>query len=282
MAAAGRACLAFEMPREELEQKLAGTHPKGSGLHVKFQEGEYLPGEEHFAGRREMEFHAPNNEYLALHALALRVQDLILKEGSYDSKSPFIQLLHAVGIDAVRLLAICKAASAKPANVQLDYIKSRIAPRLDMKLRMEGELQQEALPHVSHFLGHFDTAWETAAPPIYMGDDSTPLRSYSADLYPAIHEELARIYPDPQAGLQAFDTAVGAFLAKAQARNLPETPYLKMLQGFADYSKQRHAAREKFDGLVKRETEQKKRAMEREMDVLVKELEGFAHRDQAP
>lgn len=273
--------LGFEMSRTNLEHKLAGVHPDGPGLHVEFREGEYVPEEEGFKGRREMEFDARKNEYLGLHALALRVQDLILEEGSYEPNSPFMQLLDAIGIDAVRLLAICKAASAKPVNVQLDYIQSRIASRLEMKLRMEGELQQQqALPHVSHFLGHFDTAWKTQAPPLYLEDGAKPVLAYSPDLYPGIREELAKLYPDPQAGLQAFDTAVKAFLAKAQAQGVPETPYLKMLKGFAEYS----AARGKFDGLVKRavkrEAEQKKRAMEKEMDGLVEELERSARREQ--
>ncbi|NDZ13970.1 hypothetical protein C7T35_38285 [Variovorax sp. WS11] len=224
--------LGFEMSREELEQKLAGTHENDSRLHVAFQEGEYLPEKEPFAGSREMDFDARDNEYLGLHALALRVQDLVLKGGGYDPQSPFMKLLEAVGIDAIRLLAICKAASARPADMQLDYIKSRIAPRLDIKMRMQGELQQEqALPHVSVFLGHFRKALSTVRERYKEGGGS-------ADLHAEIREDLGKLYPDPQAGLQAFDSAIGTFLAKVQSQNLPETPFLKMLKGFADYSAQ--------------------------------------------
>ncbi|VTU15524.1 hypothetical protein H6CHR_00259 [Variovorax sp. PBL-H6] len=260
--------LGFELSREALEENLA----EDRRLNMNFQEGEYLPAEERFAGGREMLFDARNNEYLGLHALALRVQDLV-REGRYDADSPFIQLLHVIGIDAVRLLAICKAASARPADMQLDYIQSRIAPRLDMKLRMQGELRQQALPHVSHFLGHFRRAVSTVRARYETGNGS-------ADLHAEIRKELAAFYPDAQAGLQAFDTAISAFLAKTQPKNLPETPFLKILKGFANYSAGLQAARGESDGPVKQRAAEKERAM-KEINALVEELESFASAEQA-
>ena len=179
-----------------------------------------------------MKFNARDNEYLGLHGLALRVQDLVLKGDGYNPRCPYMQLLEAIGIDAIRLHAICKAASARPAHVQLDYIQSRIAARLEMKLRVQGELQRvQALPHVSVFLGHFRKALSTVRERYENGVGS-------ADLHAEIRLELAGRYPDPQAGLQAFDTAVGTFLEKKEKHRLPETALTGLLRGVVESSAQ--------------------------------------------
>jgi hypothetical protein len=138
---------------------------------------------------------------LALHVLALQVQDIV-KDHKYDRNSPYVCLLGALGIDAIKLLAICKAASAKPANAQLDFIKSHLAPALGIKLRMEGSVQ--ALPHVSVFLRHFETARSKALGQV---DKITPNFGH------LIRKELEAYYPDPIAGLGAFDKVVGTFLS---------------------------------------------------------------------
>lgn len=202
--------LGLEMSREELEHKLAGTHLDGSSVEVHIQEGDYLPGEQRFAGRHEMKFDAHENEYLGLHVLALQVQDIV-KNHDYNRASPYVRLLEALDIDAIKLLAICKAASAKPANTQLDFIKSHLAPALGIKLRTEGGVQ--ALPHVSVFLRHFESARSKALGKV---ETITPKFGYH------IRKELEAYYPDPIAGLEAFDKVVGAFL-KADATRPSET-----------------------------------------------------------
>ncbi|KWT64046.1 hypothetical protein [Variovorax sp. WDL1] len=202
--------LGFEMSREELEHKVAGTHLDGSNVEVHIQEGDYLPEMQSFRGRREMKFDALENEYLGLHVLALQVQDIV-KDHDCNRASPYVRLLEAFDIDAIKLLAICKAASAKPANTQLDFIKSHLAPALRLKLRTEGGVQ--AVPHVSVFLRHFEIARSKA-----LGKVETITSKFGYH----IRKELEAYYPDPIAGLAAFDKAVGAFL-KADATRPSET-----------------------------------------------------------
>ena len=204
--------LEFEMPREELEQKLAGTHPAGSDVEVHFQEGDYLPEEQRFAGSREMKFDARENEYLALHVLALQVQDIV-KNHNYDRNSPYVRLLEALGIDAIKLLAICKAASAKPENAQLDFIKSHLALASGIKLRMEGGVQ--ALPHASVFLRHFESARRKAL---------AKVEKITSNFGHSIRKELAAYYPDSIAGLEAFDKAVGTFLSNVARPSETDMP----------------------------------------------------------
>lgn len=212
--------LGFEMSREALQKKLAGTHPDSTGrLRVEFQEGEYLPKDQRFAGSRTMEFDAGENEYLPLHLLSLQVQDLV-RDGRCDHNAPYVQLLKAVGIDAIQLLAICKAASAKPANAQLDFIQSQLAPALGIKLRVEAGVQ--ALPHVSIFINHY---WDAVGAVINRkGQDFVD----SAEGPAEIRRQLAERYPDQGAGMKAFDTVIGTFLEKTQ--HLPPTPHTKALR----------------------------------------------------
>ncbi|MDR6534375.1 hypothetical protein [Variovorax soli] len=268
--------LGFEVSRNELEQKLAGTHPDGSGLRAEFQEGEYLPQDQRFVGSRDMEFDARDNEYLGLHALALQVQDLVLGNGTgYNPESPCIQLLEAVGIDAVRLLAICKAASAKPADVQLDYIQSKIASSLGMKLRVEAGGVQ-ALPHVSVFLRHFENARKAAFKRVDRIDEEWGQETLNA---------LAERYPDPETALLAFDSTIGKFLEKTeglpQADLFAKTAFMLDLKEIAALPKKEAAARakakRKFDHLLESQ-DQKVEALEkaralREAADLVEQLE---------
>ncbi|VTU18792.1 hypothetical protein H4CHR_00256 [Variovorax sp. PBS-H4] len=117
---------------------------------VSFQEGEYLPEEEGFAGKREMEFRASENPYVGLHLLALQVQDMVKNSAGNTS---CVRLLNALHIDALDLFAICQKASFKDGKAQLDYIQSQLAIKLDMPLKMEGDTQP--LPHPSVFIGDF-------------------------------------------------------------------------------------------------------------------------------
>jgi hypothetical protein len=233
--------LGFEMSREELEQKLAGTHPDGSDVEVHFQEGEYLPEEQRFAGRREMKFDARGNEYLGLHVLALQVQDIV-KNHDYDRNSPYVGLLEVLGIDPIKLLAICKAASAKPANAQLDFIKSHLAPALGIKVRMEGGVQ--ALPHVSVFLRHFESARSKAF---------AKVETITPEFGHVIRRELAAYYPDPIAGLEAFDKVVGTFLNDATPPSETDMPGKIFMEELKDVLK---------DGLKARELDERIRQLE--------------------
>jgi hypothetical protein len=256
----------LEMSREELEQKLAGKQPE---VEVYFQEGDYVPSDQRFHGSREMKFDARDNEYLGLHVLALQVQDMVGKS-NYDSDSPYVQLLRALDIDAVKLLAICKAASGKRgADVQLDFIKSHLAPALGMKLRMEGSVQ--ALPHVSVFLKHFDNAWSKVRGRLDRID-------FTPELGADIRMELAKHYPDPSAGLQAFDKAIGTFLDKTQQlpqADISQKMFMGLLKDVVDAAPL----------VAKREIESpggKVKASKLEADLLIKQLERFGHPTPRP
>ena len=166
-----------------------------------------------------MKFDARDNEYLGLHVLALQIQDMV-GASNYDRNSPYVQLLKALDIDAVKLLAICKAASGKRGDAQLDFIKSQLAPAMGFKLRM-GAGSVQALPHVSVFLRHFRQALLAVRERYGSGLDSTDLKA-------EMRRELAMAYPDPEAGLQAFDSAIKTFLQKT--RHLPEESFMKLLK----------------------------------------------------
>jgi hypothetical protein len=252
--------VALEMSRKELQAKLIGTAKDGSPvdtrIHFELEEGEYKPKKGHFAGKHEKTLEARNNEYLGLRVLALKVRDMV-ETGEYDATSPAMMLAHAIGIDPLYLLAICKAANPKKPEEQLDFIQSKLGLKLGIKLRMAGATQ--APPHVSVFLRHFDVAWGKA-----FQKDKTGLVPHSAGLYPEIRNQLAKLYPDSKAGMQAFDSAIGTFLKKTE--QLPETEFRTFLKGFAEYLRSPQAvsdmARNKFKGLVSKKFSSGMRAIE--------------------
>lgn len=203
--------LSFSISRDVLEQKLAGTHSQGPELRVAMQEGDYLPESEHFARTREISFDARSNEYLGLQVLALRVQDVVLRR-DYDAGSPFMALVHALGIGLVELLAICKAASIKPAAEQLDFIQARLAPAMGIKLRLNGKTQ--ALPHVSVFLEQFEIACQTIS-------GSDPVATPQA-FWKRVREALVDQFADEKKGLAAFVAATSGFLEKVEQLSQPQ------------------------------------------------------------
>jgi hypothetical protein len=143
------------LTRRELEDKLSKpAGDKAAQLTVSLAEGQYLEGEDRFAGKRTITFDVRENEYVGLHIFALQIRDLIRHRGE-KAAEPWIETLKGLGVDSVRLLAICKVASARPVHQQLDFIKSQLAPALGMKYRMTGS---QALPHPSVFLGRFQNA----------------------------------------------------------------------------------------------------------------------------
>jgi len=238
-------------PRDVLEHKLAGQDDDDNTV-IRFtqEEGEYVPETGHFGIKpRTLELDALDNEYLGLHLLALKIQDLV-RGGAYDENSPVMKLVHVLGIDKLRLLAICKAAAAKKPSEQLDFIQAKLAPKLGIKFRV-GANQTQAPPHVSIFLEHFRAAAEGA-----FSADRTGLVPHSHQLFPEIRKRLEALYSDPQAGMQAFQQAIKTF------KDLPQTDNTKhdmeMLKGFAKYLADVQAAREKsplerFEGLVEKE-----------------------------
>lgn len=266
--------VALETSREELQAKLSGT-VEDTLIRFEQQEGEYLPEGHRFAGTHVLELEARNNEYVGLRILALKVRDMV-QAGTYDENSPIVALVHAIGIDPLYLLAICKAAQPKKPEEQLDFIQSKLGLKLGIKLRMAGATQ--APPHVSVFLRHFEVAWDKA-----FWKDKKGLVPHSTGLYSAIREELVALYPDSQAGMRAFESAIGSFLKNTQ--RLPQTEFTTLLKGFAEYVRQ---PRDRFDGLVNKErtaakmkADNIKQAIEKEATDLAEELERFARMKQA-
>lgn len=258
--------IALDTPREKLESKLAGNE----NIEFAQEEGEYEPDKEHFAGLRTLKLKARDNEYLGLHLLALKIQDMARDEKPYDKNSPVMKVLHANGIDELRLMGICKAAAAKKPSEQLDYIQSRLAPKLGMKFILAPGTQIQKPPHESIFLEHF--------------------REAAAPSFPEIRKKLEARYPDPSQGMLAFRQGIKTFLQRTQHH--PETDDTKMLKEFDKYL----TAGEKFNGLVRKkkltdarieeiEKEiEEKRQMERtvvEATALVQKLEQFHFMRQA-
>ena len=127
--------------------------------------------------------------------------------------------MRGLGVDSVRLLAICKVASAKPEHEQLDFIKSHLAPALGMKYRMTGT---QALPHPSVFLGRFQNALRDAS----TGKDAPPSTSY----YRRVREELVKQFGDEKEGMAAFKACTSEFLHKTE--KLPSSPLRSHLRAF--------------------------------------------------
>ncbi|WP_077000291.1 hypothetical protein [Variovorax sp. KK3] len=197
----------YSLGRQQLFDKLRGKD--GNPLvQVEQQEGEFLAREGRFAGKRAVEFDVRENEYAGLRALAYEVQDLV-EHGRFDAHNPFMQVLDVCGVDKLKLLAICKAASGKKANVQLDFIASRLAPHFGMKLRMSGDRQ--ALPHISVFLDHLRAA-ETRA------DEDLPIPYYGTahKRYDKVYEKLSDVYGGEALHLQDFENAIRQHLAKTK------------------------------------------------------------------
>lgn len=212
------------MTREELEQKLSlPAGDQAAEVTVTLGEGEYLADEDRFAGERTMTFNVRENEYVGLHIFALHIQDLVRggdrKAAAAAAAEPWIATLKGMGVDSVRLLAICKAASAKPADQQLDFIKSHLAPALGMKYRMAGS---RALPHPSAFLGPFRNALLGAGL-----DKNVPP---SPRDYRDVRKELVAQFADGEEAMAAFKASTTEFLRKTE--KLPSSPLRAHLQAF--------------------------------------------------
>jgi hypothetical protein len=208
------------MTRKELEQALrkpAGD--KAAEVTVNLAEGEYLAGEDRFAGERTMTFDVRKNEYVGLHIFALQIQDLVRNRDEL-AAAPWIATLQGLGVDSIRLLAICKAAAAKPAAQQLDYIKSQLAPVLGMKYRMTGS---QALPHPSVFLGRFQNA---------LLDAGTGKKTMSTSDYRRVREELVKQFADGEEAMAAFKASTSDFLRKTA--KLPPSPLRSHLRAFLE------------------------------------------------
>jgi hypothetical protein len=268
----------LETPREDLESKLSGT-AENTRLRSEQEEGDYMPEEDRFAGRhRVMDLEARKNPYVALRVLALQVQDIVQGRKQYDENSPIVQLVHAIGIDPLLLLAIRKAAEPMKPDRQLDFIQSQLALKLHMKFRV-GAGGTQTPPHVSVFLRHFRTALSAVRDAYSRGDVASP------DLHADIWKALVALYPEPKSGMQAFESAIGVFMEKT--KDLPATDFRNLLKEFAEYaarvpadSLQLEVNRKKFDGLIKKDKEHKERKEQRdrqEADDLVRQLEKFRH-----
>jgi hypothetical protein len=207
------------LTRRELEDKLSKpAGDKAAQLTVSLAEGQYLEGEDRFAGKRTITFDVRENEYVGLHIFALQIRDLIRHRGE-KAAEPWIETLKGLGVDSVRLLAICKVASARPVHQQLDFIKSQLAPALGMKYRMTGS---QALPHPSVFLGRFQNALRDA------GIEKKPLPTTSE--YGRVREALVKQFGDEEEGMAAFKASIGEFLRKTE--KLPASPLRSHLQAF--------------------------------------------------
>jgi hypothetical protein len=205
------------MTRKELEQALCKpAGDESAQVTVSLAEGEYLAGEDRFAGERTINFDVRENEYVGLHIFGLQIRDLI-RDRDEKAAGPWIETLKGLGVDSVRLLAICKVASAKPVHQQLDFIKSHLAPALGMKYRMTGS---QALPHPSVFLGRFQNALLAA------GVEKNPLPTTSE--YGRVREALVEQLGDEAEGMAAFKASIGEFLRKTE--KLPASPLRSHLQ----------------------------------------------------
>ncbi|MDR6854607.1 hypothetical protein [Variovorax guangxiensis] len=207
------------MTRRELEDKLSKpAGDKAAQVMVSFEEGEYLAGKDRFAGKREITLDLRENEYVGLHIFALQIQDLV-RDRDEKAAQPWIATLKGLGVDSVRLLAICKAASARSPSQQLDFIKSHLAPALGMNHRMTGP---KALQHPSVFLKPFQKAlvetgvWQKALP--------------TTSDYRRVRQELVKQLGDEKEGMAAFKASISEFLRKTE--KLPSSPLRSHLQTF--------------------------------------------------
>jgi hypothetical protein len=216
--------IALDTPREELESRLAGN----KDIEFAQEEGEYEPEKGHFAGLRALKLKARDNEYLGLHLLALKIQDVARGEKTYDKNSPVMKLVHAHGIDELRLMGICKAAAAKKPHEQLDYIQSRLAPKLGMKFILAPGTQTQAPAHASIFLKHFGAAsWDA------FKENELRLTPHSFELFPEIRKKLEARYADPSAGMLAFRQGIKTFLQRTEHhRPTHDTEMLKKFDQF--------------------------------------------------
>jgi hypothetical protein len=186
------------LSREELEALLSTPAGQPATVTVSLGKGEYLAAEDRFAGERTITFDVRENEYVGLHMFALHIQDLV-RNGDADAAQPWIETLKGLGVDAVRLLAICKVASSKPASQRLDFIRSQIAPALGMKHRAR------AL-HPSVVLGPFQNALLDAG----IGKKAPP----SPNRYRRVRAELIKQFGDGEEGMALFKTVASEFLRK--------------------------------------------------------------------
>ncbi|GAA4336058.1 hypothetical protein GCM10023165_12990 [Variovorax defluvii] len=218
----GRECAAAaaiqSLTREQLEALLSRPSGEPAEVTVSIGEGEYLPGEDRFAGERTITFDVRDNEYVGLHMVALQIQDLI-RTGDAKAAAPWLKTLRGLGVDSVRLLAICKAASAKPAEEQLDFIKTYLAPPLGIKHRMTGA---QAHAHPSVFLGRFQNALLDAG----IGKKARP----SPSAYRRVREELVKQFGEGEAAMAAFKSATSEFIRKTA--KLPSSPLRSHLRAF--------------------------------------------------
>ncbi|GAA4336063.1 hypothetical protein GCM10023165_13000 [Variovorax defluvii] len=266
--------VALEMSSDDLRSALVHN----SRLRYEHGEGEYLLGQDRFATSRMEEFDARDNEYVALRILAGKIQNMVKPGGRYDKNSPFIKLVHALGIDLLFLLAICKAVEPMAPEAQLDYIQSRLALRLSIKFRI-GATETQTPPHVSVFIRHFRRAMSV------VHDRHASGLSNESDWRIEVHDALETLYPDRRAGMQAFRQAIRIFLDKEEAsrkaRRLDATDFTRTLSEFTSYLDELEGARLKALEKGKRLVAMDRIAKERRVNERVAELERLQSRMQS-
>ena len=209
--------------REEIARLMATGEP----VTVTIEEGEYLPGQDRFAGGRTISVHVCHNEYVGLYLFASQLQDLVQHRCTEKDVEPWIDALtrmdgnrdRPIRLDRLDVLAICKAASAEPAHRQLDYIESQIVGLLGLKRRLG---DSEALAHPSVFIDHFRDACRMAQ--LY-GE-----RPGSVAFHARVRDALASEYGDEERGMAAFRATMETFLLKTE--KLPFSPLRSSLRAF--------------------------------------------------